>query len=282
MIALSEDGKTLTHIESWEDVTSRSGYKEKIHPTKTKPKQIIGVYNLDPKIHCGLSTCNTEHHKGYLVVFKGGIETNMGNICGKREFGVEFSQLIKTYKLETNAQDHRINLEAIKNRIGPYTDKIHSIADGEYQGHWCVKAMRKATTTLYDEATLKNLAERAKRKNPIIKRITALTGRDLELAQESGMGGTYSSEDIDTIKGLSAFISYKRLKTILEVYLGSCLERFKKLDIDSLTHSELSKWNRWGKQIDSRIKDAEEIVRESKLFLHPSNKDTIIKNKAYL
>lgn len=282
MITLSEDGKTLTHIESWEDIISRPGYKPKVHPKQTKPKYIIALYNISPEIHCGLSTCNTGHNKGYLVVFEGGIETNMGNRCGRREFGIEFGQLVKTYKLETNAQDHRINLEALKNRTEYYTDRIRSIADGEYQGHWCVKVMQKATTTLYDDATLKNLADRARRKDPIIKRVTTLTGRDLELAKESGMGSVHSSEDIDTIKGLSAFTEYRKLKAIIELYLGSSFERFKELDIDSLTHNELSKWNRWGKEIEPRLNDAERIIRESKLFLAPSNRDTIINNKAFL
>ena len=68
MILISEDGKTLVSIDSWDEIIERPGFKQKVNPKEVVLKQIIGRYHIDPKQPCGISSCGTAHNMGYLVV----------------------------------------------------------------------------------------------------------------------------------------------------------------------------------------------------------------------
>lgn len=54
---------------------------------------IIGKYDFPQEIPCSLNGCVTPHKRGFLIKAKNGQETNCGNVCGKREFGIEWDEL---------------------------------------------------------------------------------------------------------------------------------------------------------------------------------------------
>ena len=55
---------------------------------------ILGEYSFpDTKmIPCGIQGCRTPHMKGFLVITTDGLETNIGNVCGKKHLGVNFQE----------------------------------------------------------------------------------------------------------------------------------------------------------------------------------------------
>lgn len=93
-------------VDSWDLITSRPNFIDKISKAEHKLSEIIGFYRFKDKIHCGLKGCNQPHQMGYIVRTDDGIETNIGNICGAEEFGVQFKELTEQFdnfmKLETN------------------------------------------------------------------------------------------------------------------------------------------------------------------------------------
>lgn len=59
---------------------------------------IIGQHASTDWIRCGLSNCHTLHVRGYLVVTKSGLETNISKDCGKSDFVVAFETLATKFK----------------------------------------------------------------------------------------------------------------------------------------------------------------------------------------
>ncbi|NMZ98069.1 hypothetical protein [Pseudomonas lundensis] len=55
---------------------------------------ILGEYSFPEAkmIPCGIQGCRTPHMRGFLVVTTDGLETNIGNVCGKKHLGVNFQE----------------------------------------------------------------------------------------------------------------------------------------------------------------------------------------------
>lgn len=95
-------------VDDWELITSRPNFVAKIAKGDHQFEEIIGYYKFKEEIHCGLTGCNQPHQMGYIVKTSRGIETNIGNKCGKNEFGVEFGENVLSFnkfmEIETNRE----------------------------------------------------------------------------------------------------------------------------------------------------------------------------------
>lgn len=90
MIHIQKDGlwKTLSHFE---ELMHLEGFKKKVDPAKYKFDYAFGFYTETEPVHCGLTNCNHLHNKGVIIKFVNGDVTNIGHICGKKHYSVEFS-----------------------------------------------------------------------------------------------------------------------------------------------------------------------------------------------
>ena len=271
MILLSEDGKGFVIIKSWDDVTERSGYKKQIDPKEIKLKQIIGRYHISPRQPCGISSCGTKHNKGYLILCEGGIETNIGNKCGKRIFGVDFQDLERIFTKDTNAQRYRQNISTFKNRLPGYKSELVQITNGQKQGLWCYKQMHWHMSKGFEEATLTALNQKSKRGDNVIQRERALSHREIEIAREAGNKSTHDIDIVRRINGLSAVHNYKKLKTLLNYIFIEDYETFLTLNEDEMDHRALKRWNRWVNMFENRITKTKFIIEECNRFLLPDN-----------
>lgn len=283
MIVINESRATLVKVNSWEEIKERLGFSSPVDPKEIKLKEIIGRYDLTPMDRCGLSSCRTKHNKGFLVVCDGGIETNIGQKCGQREFGVKFRELAATFRRETNAQRHRLTIGEHKNRADDYERRVAFLWNGEQQGSWLYDQMHARMGRLFDEVTSKKLYERAKRKETEISRQVALDKKERQAAEQTGQKGmTHRTQRVALIAGLSAAKDYKKLKKLVEVQLGNELQAFKELDEEMLSNEELKYWDNWCSLVEKRIQHAQNILEDCQRFLLPSNIDLIIRNKHLL
>lgn len=63
-----------------------------------KLDNIIGQYQFRDKVKCGIASCGTKHSMGYLVSLSNGQEIIVGHVCGKNNFGVDFSNKAKAFR----------------------------------------------------------------------------------------------------------------------------------------------------------------------------------------
>lgn len=270
MIRLSEDGKTFVEIDCWEDLLARPGFRQKLDPGEFELKQIIGQYSISPKQPCGIKSCGTKHNRGYLVTASGGVETNIGNVCGKRIFGVDFTLHQRVFKRELNAQRYREGISAAQKRIDSIEEQVRNLCEGEYMADWCYGKMHAQLTRLFPERISRPLTERARRSNPTVSREIQLTEDERETGTTGGRS-RYRTEVIFTISGISAVTEYKRLRTILREHLGKELSAFREIDSSLEDFESLKRWHNWINKIDRRLQEAEGIIEDCNRFLVPSN-----------
>lgn len=282
MILISEDGKSLVKIESWVDLIERPGYVEKVDSNKVKLKAIIGRYHIEPKRPCGIQSCGTAHNMGYLVVCESGIETNIGNKCGKRIFGVDFQTLEKTFTRDTNAQRYREKIEESKNQIDEIQQEALHLFQGNRQGDWCHQQMHSHMTRLFDDRTIESLMRRSRLGEGAVYKEVSLQGKELEAAIEAGSKSRFQTKAIGMIAGIAAVKDYKKIKNILLVDLGEELEAFKLLDSDSLIYDQLKRWNSWANRTESKLQDARSIIKDCQRFLVADNIKFIRDHKSFL
>jgi hypothetical protein len=282
MIRISEDGKTFVDIKSWEDILSRPGFKQKLDPNLIILKQIIGQYSINPKQPCGLRSCGTKHNRGYLVVADGGLETNIGNVCGKKIFGVEFNQLHDVFKRSLNEQRYREEILETQNQLDDIVEKVEILRNGDFGGDKSYENMHWHITKGFPESICTPLIERAKRGENIVSREVRLSEEERKMLPIARKNDRFRAETIFIIAGIKAVIDYPRLRTILHKRLGNELEEFRNLDVPSLNYINLQHWNNWKNKINTRLKEASNIIDDCRRFLESTNIERIRNYRQYL
>lgn len=110
----------IPKINHWLDLENREKFSACIDLKQIKEpqplKKVIAAYELSPKVYCGIASCHTAHHKGFLVELFDGSETIVGHCCGKKYFGRDFTvEKNRLTKLATDKQNYEIITRFIKN-----------------------------------------------------------------------------------------------------------------------------------------------------------------------
>ncbi|MCB1584064.1 MAG: hypothetical protein KDI92_13445 [Xanthomonadales bacterium] len=110
MIHIQQEGGWNT-LNMFDDLKLIKGFKNKIDPSKLKFDRAIGFYTEKEPVHCGLTNCNHPHNKGVVIKFINGEITNIGHICGKNHYGVEFSD---SHRSINQSYDDHVNRQTIE------------------------------------------------------------------------------------------------------------------------------------------------------------------------
>lgn len=102
-------------IKSHDDLFKRPSYVESLNFSEGSElfiEKMLADYAFpaDHKIACGIEGCRTPHMKGYLVLATNGQETNIGNICGRKHLGVNFTEKKNQF---SDARRRRRNIEQV-------------------------------------------------------------------------------------------------------------------------------------------------------------------------
>lgn len=276
------DGEPFRKITNWEDITERPNFEQKVDPKKIKLKQIVGHYSIDPQQPCGLKNCGTNHNRGYLVEVEGGIVTNIGNICGKRYFDVDFTNLQRAFKKDYNAQRYREELTKTKHQLAGIKKQIEDLRNGDHKGDWCYKNMHQHVSRLFPLSITDSLIKRSNRGNGVVEKDIMLTGKDKAIAEQAGNKDGFKTETVFIINGITSVVSYKKIKKILNVYLGEELVAFSQVDIETADFETLKRWNNWSNKIERRLREVKVLIDECNRFLMPANVNNIRRYQSYL
>ncbi|MEJ2897778.1 hypothetical protein [Acinetobacter sp. NS-4] len=91
---------------------------------------IIAQYQLKEKVICGISSCCTPHNYGYLVRLEDGNEIIIGNVCGKKYFGVEFTNQKKIIDVKRVEFENFQRLEETYKNLAEMKQKYESVVFG--------------------------------------------------------------------------------------------------------------------------------------------------------
>ncbi len=141
MITLSGE-RGFETVDSWEDIVQLAGFTSHLNPSQKQLKEIIGRYSFTDKITCGLSTCRQPHNRGFIVTTDSGEVSNIGNVCGKKHFGVKFDEYSKAFTRALTDHQDREAITSLLFRIEDYEAEIEAIRTEAHGADWVYKTSR--------------------------------------------------------------------------------------------------------------------------------------------
>lgn len=102
MNMMSEEKFKLIH--DFNEILARPHFVESAHISSNdegiKLKDLLGHYQFKDKVKCGIAQCGTKHQKGYVVKLTDDTEIIIGHVCGKKNFGVDFTDKERQFKAQ--------------------------------------------------------------------------------------------------------------------------------------------------------------------------------------
>lgn len=281
MITLHSD-RGLVRIASWDDIESVPGFTADVDPKAVKLKEIIGSYTFDALIPCGLSTCHQPHGNGFLVAAADGKVTNIGRICGKRHFSVEFTQMSRVFFAVVRAQQNREFLSELRNRLSTIRTEVTAIRNEQHGAAWIntrvnqligkstalptpiVNAVRQAVRR--GDGTL--VIERAATKQEREERSAAVDVKGLEHLRRSV---PFVVEDqVGQLDGFAALAPGNGLREILAA-IEPFLTALSEADIENLPDKKLRELSKAGGELDANLERLRNIVAAGRRLLTREN-----------
>lgn len=130
-INLRENG-IISSFDNWESILARVNFKKVLDNKKHELQDVIGDYVSESKLNCGLSSCNTPHNKGFIVITTDGLETNIGKDCGSKYFGISFDEKSKTHNTEKRYFDNKIKFANYLEQIPLWKRQIEVLSNGDF------------------------------------------------------------------------------------------------------------------------------------------------------
>lgn len=279
MNILSEDGKSVINLKSWDEVFERPGFKRGVNPTEVKLKRIIGKYDFSDENHCGLSSCNTSHKKGYLVVCSSNIETNIGHKCGKKHFGVDFNELERTFRKDINVRNARENIQRRSGELDFIRERVNHLWRAEGLELFCKVRDLKFSKKGLTGALRVKLERRAKSGDEKVYESVKASEADIVLEEDKLKRELTDSEKqqlrvnvpIGIIYGVRAFNSFSVIKEVLHDELPTLLDELDELDTAQLTDTQLLNWSKRLNGIDTQLMAAQGAIEDCRRLLVDSN-----------
>lgn len=263
---MSVSKKYFVRITTWDDIYKMSGYTDSLDPKKEKLKQVINKYELPNKGRCGLSNCRTPHNIGCIVETESGRLTNLGNDCGKKYFGENFTSLSNKLSKEIDYSNKIENIKLAKLNIAENYRKLNEI-----EADW--KKIESVYRTIKSEGLdgLYDKLEQMKHsKSSTISRQRKATESEIELEEvrtgKDVQNPFYISEILGDLKGLNYLADRIKIKALI-LNNKIILESLNEFDENKTTFKELSKMVKENENLNDSVRKAHSIIADGfKLF----------------
>jgi len=272
--------KGLVRIESWDDIVLRPGFLATVDPKTVKLKEIIGSYSFDTFIPCGLSTCHQPHGTGFLVATDSGNETNIGRICGKRHFSVEFSQMSRIFLGRVRAQQNRELLWQLKSRLYTIASEVAALRTEPLGAAWIHPRISRLTgASVGLPQPIINAIREAIRRDGTLMRERAATQEERErqaaATQIAGLQrreriAAFVAERVGQLEGFAALAPGNSLRDSLGA-IEPFLSALEAADIDSLAEKDLRELAKAGGELDSNLERLRTLVAAGRRLLTRAN-----------
>lgn len=276
MITINTE-KQLIRVNGWDAILERAGFTGDLDPKQHELKAIIGRYAFKDKLRCGLSSCHTPHNRGYIVVTKSGLETNIGKDCGKTHFGVDFNDMSRQFERDVTEKENRETLWSFHFRIDEVMETIDGIRKGERGADWVYKRVRPLVELNkgVPEKIVRCIGDLLKTGGSIVAIPREATKDEID-AEEARTGRRvpkphYVDESIGQIGQLDALYRENDVREILILDLETQCKELADLDIDAMTYTQLAKWVKWAGTVDEKLQRAQDAVDSGRQLLTVAN-----------
>ncbi len=268
MITYASD-RNYARVKDWSDITEMAGFTSTLNPSEHVLTSVVAKYEMPTKVPCGLSNCRTPHFKGYVVVTKSGYVTNIGNHCGKKHFGLEFSAIAKTYEQGLREYEARDTIKEFKGRMSKEKERVSELRTSKGGIDEIYNKTRVLLTYgkgMPDEL-IDELKKMVKARNPKIavdRRLTEEEIKDLEAIQSKRLPRPYYAEEkLGDLAGLSALYKENDPRELVVHDIEMGFKLLADFEEDTATYKKLIEVANWCSSFETKIARVESICKLS-------------------
>lgn len=270
-----ENAPTLIRFSLFEEFSSRKKWQDEVDAGQHKPMRIIGDYSFpkSKEIKCGLKSCRRPHMNGYVIETVDGIETHIGNSCGRTHFGVTWGELHAVYRRAREDRDREEWLETILGERETLIKNSQSLLGSVVEK---TKQIRSVMERLQKEPELSSNFIRVARAGGNIQVEKSIDSETAE-AMNIPLGQRYFLESVGRIMGLDAVPSNATTypgDRVASLLRAKAIPVFTALSTSSLRNLNPRQRKDRAKEIEAAkaiLKESENYLSSAGMFLNPLN-----------
>ncbi len=171
--------RLIDRPQSYQDMQARPAFQAVLDQREHKLSRVLTDYHFAQKCQCGLRSCRTPHKGGFLVETADGLETNIGNVCGRNTFGESFLVARATYMRAREREELEQRVRSILAQGGDMARRIHDLETAQYGVPW-VRAVRRAFHGLLGADLFEALRVAQKRKDLTVTHARERSAAEIE------------------------------------------------------------------------------------------------------
>lgn len=264
-------------VDDWELITSRPNFVAKIAKGDHQFEEIIGYYKFKEEIHCGLTGCNQPHQMGYIVKTSRGIETNIGNKCGKNEFGVEFGENVLSFNKFMEIETNREIISTAKDKCDAWKKNIEALRSVkptiDYLSFVIEKSKNSNFSGRLGAAEIRLLEKNQSGFVTLSEVETDKKTRTILFAMNKHMrdsGEATSEYDMGKVSFTHVLLPENNLRNLF-VSISEDIKKIHTIDLSTAPSPEIAETARIAATIEERIKQLKNLKHQSGKFLTKKN-----------
>ena len=101
-------------LRTWDDIFNRLDYRSPVGANKFRFLRITAVYSVkEQSARCGISDCQQDHGRGFLVITSDEKETNLCEACGQRLLDSTFNNSTNILQGTARVREQKIRLNKV-------------------------------------------------------------------------------------------------------------------------------------------------------------------------
>ncbi len=278
MVAGDSVLEDISQITDYADLLKRPGFNPVLSFDRKGGRtfgKVLLPYHFSEPVPCGIASCRTPHLKGYLITSSDNLETIIGQVCGKRVFGMSFTR--QRQRIDQAVADAR-RKETIQQMIRGMPAMIEVIERLEREYKF-LQDLKYRLMGALDPRLYKELRTRAERGSAVVTRSVPMTEEEAAIVFETtnrrrndGLGWPHKELPICTLEGLEFIKS--PFKDMLVTNLITPLRRLSRMRPDEVLEMgrrELAREAKWVGEVPQGIVLAEEVVAAGHRFFTSAN-----------
>ncbi|HFK6836420.1 TPA: hypothetical protein ACG0M4_000249 [Enterobacter roggenkampii] len=264
-------------VDDWELITSRPNFVAKISKGDHQFEEIIGYYKFKEEIHCGLTGCNQPHQMGYIVKTSRGIETNIGNKCGKNEFGVEFGKNVLSFNKFMEIETNREIICTAKDKCDAWKKNIEALRSVKPTIDYLSFAIEKSKNSNFSgrlgAAEIRLLEKNQSGFVTLSEVETDKKTRTILFAMNKHMrdsGEATSEYDMGKVSFTHVLLPENNLRNLF-VSISEDIKKIRTIDLSTAPSPEIAETARIAATIEERIKQLKNLKHQAGKFLTKKN-----------
>ncbi|KZQ26682.1 hypothetical protein [Enterobacter roggenkampii] len=264
-------------VDDWELITSRPNFVAKIAKGDHQFEEIIGYYKFKEEIHCGLTGCNQPHQMGYIVKTSRGIETNIGNKCGKNEFGVEFGENVLSFNKFMEIETNREIISTAKDKCDAWKKNIEALRSVKPTIDYLSFAIEKSKNSNFSgrlgAAEIRLLEKNQSGFMTLSEVETDKKTRTILFAMNKHMrdsGEATSEYDMGKVSFTHVLLPENNLRNLF-VSISEDIKKIRTIDLSTAPSPEIAETARIAATIEERIKQLKNLKHQAGKFLTKKN-----------